>query len=63
MNQFEAGLNPTIKERMSVRQYAFYVDLYETVVNVESAMKERRNDFNERWGTKRKGDNRGNFQL
>ena len=28
MNRFEAGLNPDIKERMSVRQYTSYVDLY-----------------------------------
>ena len=34
MNRIEAGLNPTIKERMSVRQYASYVDLYDTAINV-----------------------------
>ena len=65
MNRFEAGLNPTIKERMSVRQYASYVNRYDTAVNVERAMKERSNYFNEQWGTKRKRDNqdnRGNFQ-
>ena len=27
MNWFEAGLNPTIKERMSVHQYASNIDL------------------------------------
>ena len=63
MNRFEAGLNPTIKERMSVRQYASYVDLYDTAVNVERVMKEWSNYFNEQLGTKRKGDNRDNFQL
>ena len=47
MNRFEAELNPTIKERMSVRQYASYVDLYDTAVNVERAMKERSHYFNE----------------
>jgi len=47
MNRFEAGLNPTIKERMSVQQYASYVDLYDTAVNVERAMKERSHYFNE----------------
>jgi len=65
MNQFEAGLNPTKKERMSVRQYASYVDLYDTAVDVERAMKERSNYFNEQRGAKRKEDNRynrGNFQ-
>ena len=35
MNCFEAGLHPNIKERMSVRQYASYEDLYNTAVNVE----------------------------
>ena len=62
MNRFKAGLNPTIKERMSVRQYTSYVDLYDTAINVERAMKEQSNYFNEQRGTKRKGDNRGNFQ-
>ena len=41
MNRFEAGLNPIIKERMSVQQYASYVDLYDTAINVKRAMKER----------------------
>jgi len=36
MNLFEAGLNPTIKERMSVRQYTSYIDLYDNAVNVEA---------------------------
>ena len=63
MNQFETGLNPTIKGRMSVRQYTFYVNPYDTMVNIERAMKERSNYFNEQRGTKRKGDNRGNFPL
>ena len=65
MSQFEAGLNPTIKERMSILQYASYVDLYDTAVNVERAVKERSNYFNEQRGAKRKGHNRdnlGNFQ-
>jgi len=47
MNRFEAGLNPTIKERMSVRQYTSYVDLYDTTVNIERAMKELSNYFHE----------------
>ena len=29
MIRFKAGLNPDIKERMSVHQSTFYVDLYE----------------------------------
>jgi len=47
MNQFEVRLNPTIKERISVHQYTSYVDLYDTMVNVERVMKERSNYFNE----------------
>jgi len=39
MNCFRVRLNPNIKERLSVRQYTSYVDLYDTVVNVERAMK------------------------
>jgi len=62
MNRFKTGMNPTIKERMSVCQYTSYVDQYDTAANVESAMKERSNYFNEQRGTKRKGDNQGNFQ-
>ena len=63
MNRFEAGLNPTIKKRMSERQSTFCVDLCDPAVNVERTMKEMSNYFNEQWGVKRKGDNRGNFQL
>ena len=33
MNRFEARLNPTIKQRMSVRQYTSYVNLYDTAAN------------------------------
>ena len=62
MNRFEAGLKATIIERTSVRQYASYIDLYDTAVNIERAMKERSNHFNEQRGTKRKRDNRGNFR-
>jgi len=62
MNQFEAQLNPTIKERMLVHYYISYVDLHDTTVNVERAMNERSNYFNVQRGVKRKGDNQGNFQ-
>ena len=55
-------MNSAIKERMSVRQYASYVDVYDTAVNVERAMKERSNYFNEQRGTKGKRDNQGSFQ-
>jgi len=47
MSRIEVGLNPTIKERMSVRQHTSYVDLYDTVTNVERVMKEHNNYFNE----------------
>ena len=47
MNRFEVGIKPTITERMSVHQYTFYVDLYNTAANVERAMKEKSNYFNE----------------
>jgi len=63
MNRFEVGLNPTIKERMSMRQYASSVGLYDTAVNVKRTMKERSHYFNEQRGTKKKGDNRGTFQT
>jgi len=62
MNWFEAEHNPTIKERMSIRQYTSYIDLYDTAVNIERAMKEQSNYFNEQQGVKKKGDDRGNFQ-
>jgi len=63
MNRFEVGLNLTIKERILVRQYTSYVDLYDNAVHVKRAMKEQNNYFNEWKGTKRKGDNRGNYQM
>jgi len=61
MNRFEAELNPNIKERMSVHHYTSYMNLYDTTVNVERAMKDRNNYFNEQRGIKRKGDKRENF--
>jgi len=57
MNEFKVVLNPTIKERISVRQYTSYVDLYDTAINIERAMKERSNYFHEQRGVKRKRDN------
>jgi len=47
---------------MSVRHYTSYIDLYDTPINIERAMKERSNYFNEQRGVKKKEDNRGNFQ-
>ena len=35
MNRFEAGLNPNLRERMLVRQYVSYEDLYDTTVNMK----------------------------
>ena len=61
MNRFEAGLNPGVKERMSVQQYASYVDLYDIVVNGERAMRESTNYFIKQRGIKRKGNQRDNF--
>ena len=61
-NWFEARLNPNIKERMLVHHYTSYIDLYNTAINVERAMKEKSNYFNEQREVKREGDNSGNFQ-
>ena len=59
MNRFEVGIHPNIKERMFVRQYASYVDLYDAAVNVERVTKEKNNYYNEQRGNKRKGDQWG----
>ena len=61
MNHFEAGLNPNIKERMYVCQYISYKDLYDIVVNVERALKEKNEYYKEQHRKKRKGDQRENF--
>ena len=47
MNGFKVGLNPDIKKRMLMRQYTSDMDLYNTTVNMERAMKERNSYFNE----------------
>jgi len=57
MNRFEAWINLGIKERISVQQYTFYVDLYDIAVNVERVMRERSNYFNEQYRIKRRGVN------
>ena len=61
MNHFEARLNLDIKERMLARQYTSYVDLYDTAMNVERAIKERNNYFNEQCRIKRKEDQQRSF--
>ena len=61
MNRFEGRLNPDIKERISVPQCTSDVNLYGTMLNVERAMKERNNYFNEQCRIKRKEDQRWNF--
>ena len=47
MNYFEVGLNPNLKERMSVWQYISYEDMHDIAVNVERAMKEKNEFYNE----------------
>ena len=47
MNCFKAGLHPNIKKRMSIRQYSSYEDLYDTAANMERAMKEKDDYYNE----------------
>jgi len=48
---------------MSAHQYTSYVNLCHTAVNVDRAMKERNNYFNEQRGIKRKEDQQGNFHF
>jgi len=55
-NHFEACLNPNLKEKMSVHQYIFYEDMYDTAVNVERAMKGKNEYYNEQRRSKRKED-------
>ena len=60
INWFEVELNPGLKERMSVRHYAWYEYIYDTVVKVERAMKDMNQFYNKPRGIKRRGDQRGN---
>ena len=56
MNQFRAGLNPGLKEKMAVRHYTLYEDMYDITVNVEKATKEKKEFYNEQRGMKSSGD-------
>ena len=56
MNYFEAGLNLNIKERLSVHQCTSYMDMCDTMVNVERVTKERSNYFNGQRRIKRNED-------
>ena len=56
MNPFEAKLNPSLKEQMSVRHYTLYEDMYDTAVTVKRVMKERNEFYNEQRGVKRRRD-------
>ena len=53
MNHFEVGLNPGLKEKMLIRHYTSYKDMYDTAVNVERAMKEKNKFYNKQQGIKR----------
>jgi len=59
MNLFEVGLNPGLKERMSVRHYTLYEDMYDTVVNVERVTKERASSTMSKGELKEVGTNVG----
>jgi len=61
MNRFEAGLNPNLKEGMSVHQYVTNEDLYDITVNVEREIKEKNEHYSEQQGNKQKGDQRENL--
>ena len=63
MNHFEVRLNPSLKERMLVRHYTSYEDMYDTTVNVERAMKEKNEFYNEQRRVKRSGDQRRNHHT
>ena len=41
MNRFDARFNSNLKERKLARQYIYYEDVYNIVVNLERAMKEK----------------------
>ena len=56
VNHFKVELNPNIKEGMSVCQYISYEDLYDTAVNVDRAMMEKKEYCNEQHVNKIKGD-------
>ena len=47
MNYFKLRVNLNLKEKMSVRQYILYEDMCDTTVNVERAMKEKNEFYNE----------------
>jgi len=47
MNRFQAGLNPSLKERMSVQHYTSYEDMCDATINLERAMNERNEFYNE----------------
>ena len=47
MIHFVAGLNLGLKEKMAIRQYISYEDMYDTAVNVERATKEKNGFYSE----------------
>ena len=52
MNHFKAGLNTSLKERMSVRHHTSYEDMYQIAISVQRAMKERNEFYSEQRGVK-----------
>ena len=59
MNHFEVGLNPNKKEC----QYTSYEDMYDTAINIERAMKEKNEFYNQQGGNKRNVDQRENHHF
>jgi len=63
INWFEAGLNPGLKEKMSVWHYTSYEDMYNIVVNVERVTKENNKFYNEQQEMKTTGEQRDNHSF
>jgi len=55
-NRFRARLNPRLKEKMVVRHYALYQDMYDAAVSVEMVTKEKIEFYNEQRGMQRSED-------
>ena len=56
MKSFGIEPNPNLKERMPVRQYIYYEDIYDTTVNVERVMKVKNEYYNKQWRNQMRGE-------
>ena len=63
MNCFMVQLNTNLKEDMLVQKYVSYKNMYDTAINVETEIKQKKKFYYDQHGSKRKGYKQDNHNF